>query len=332
MTARRLTPSTAQAEDTVTEKHLSRGLKNRNDAKVLPRWDFSDIPSAPRPDWLKVRYPANVMTDALRSKIHHQRLTTVCEEAGCPNIGECFAHGTATFMVLGDICTRRCSFCDVAHGAPRMPDPGEPLRLASTVMSMQLAYVVITSVDRDDLEDSGARHITACIEAIKSHPDAPKVEVLVPDFRTRHAQAIDRLAACPPDVFAHNIETVEALHPTIRPGADYAHSLRLLTDFKVRFPHIPTKSGLMLGLGETDEQVEEVLKDLRHADCDLITIGQYLRPSRYHAPVRRYIRPDAFEEWKELALALGFSDCAAGPLVRSSYRADQQAARAKILQ
>jgi lipoic acid synthetase len=255
----------------------------------------------------------------------------VCEEASCPNIGECFGKGTATFMILGDLCTRRCPFCDVAHGRPLPPDPEEPLHLAQTVARLRLSYVVVTSVDRDDLRDGGAQHFADCIRAIREHSPATRIEILVPDFRGRLEPALARLAAAPPDVMNHNLETVPRLYRQARPGADYRHSLRLLQAFKAWHPSIPTKSGLMVGLGETDDEIVQVMRDLRVHDVDMLTIGQYLQPSPHHLPVARYAHPDTFVAFEREARAVGFTHAAVGPMVRSSYHADQQAQLAGVV-
>jgi lipoic acid synthetase len=257
-------------------------------------------------------------------------LHTVCEEASCPNIGECFGKGTATFMVLGDLCTRRCPFCDVAHGRPLPADPLEPQHLADTVARLGLKYVVITSVDRDDLRDGGAAHFAACIRALRQGSPQTQIEVLTPDFRGRSTVALDILAADPPDVMNHNLETVPRLYRQARPGADYGHSLQLLQSFKQRCPTVPTKSGLMLGLGETDDEVVEVMRDLRAHDVDMLTVGQYLRPRPGNLPVCRYVAPEAFTALARQARQLGFTHAACGPLVRSSYHADQQAQAAGL--
>jgi lipoic acid synthetase len=286
-----------------------------------------DAPRLRKPDWIRVRLPAGNAVGLLKSRLRDRELVTVCEEASCPNIHECFSKGTATFMVLGDICTRRCSFCDVAHGRPRPPDAGEPARLARTVQEMNLKYVVITSVDRDDLRDGGAAHFADCISAVRAASPGIRVEILVPDFRGkgRREKALELLAATPPDVFNHNIETVEALYRNVRPGADYQWSLDLLALFKQQHPDIPTKSGIMLGLGEEREQVLRALQDLRRHNVDLVTIGQYLQPSAHHHPVMRYWTPQEFDDLGASAHAMGFSHVASGPLVRSSYHADQMA-------
>jgi lipoic acid synthetase len=256
-------------------------------------------------------------------------LHTVCEEASCPNIGECFGKGTATFMILGDLCTRRCPFCDVAHGRPLPPDAAEPRNLAQTIAALRLQYVVITSVDRDDLKDGGAQHFVDCIRAVRGLAPHTRIEVLVPDFRGRLEIALDILSGSPPDVMNHNLETVPRLYRQARPGADYRNSLKLLRDFKARFPLIPTKSGLMMGLGETDEEIVSVMRDLRAHDVDMLTVGQYLQPTAHHLPVLRYVEPVVFDAFALKARELGFSHAACGPLVRSSYHAEIFFAEAK---
>lgn len=283
-----------------------------------------------KPDWIRVKLPSNDSITQLKELLRENRLVTVCEEASCPNLPECFSHGTATFMIMGDKCTRRCSFCDVAHGKPDPLDTNEPINLAKTVQKMKLKYVVITSVDRDDLRDGGAAHFTACVSAVRAESPGIKIEVLVPDFRGRMEKALDALAQAPADVFNHNIETVPRLYKQARPGSDYAWSLQLLKEHKQRFNHIPTKSGLMLGLGETNEEIIEVLHDLRAHNVDMLTLGQYLQPSRHHFPVMRYVTPKEFEEFGSIAKELGFTHVASGPLVRSSYHADLQAAGEKV--
>ena len=283
------------------------------------------LASAPRPAWLRARDPGTPEVLRLQSVLREHKLNTVCEEAACPNIGECFGSGTATFMILGSLCTRRCPYCDVAHGRPLPPDPDEPRELAAVVAAMRLGYVVVTSVDRDDLRDGGAAHFADCIHQVRTAVAGIRIEVLTPDFRGREALALDLLAASPPDVFNHNIETVPRLYRAARPGGDYAGSLALIEAVKRRLPEVPTKSGLMLGLGETDDEVLATLRDLRAHGCDIVTLGQYLRPSSAHLPVDRYVSPDEFERLRDEALALGFVEVAAGPLVRSSYRADEVA-------
>ncbi|MES2219118.1 MAG: lipoyl synthase [Pseudomonadota bacterium] len=279
-----------------------------------------------KPDWIRIRLPASPAVSDLKKILRENKLVTVCEEANCPNLPECFTHGTATFMIMGDKCTRRCTFCAVGHGRPDPLDVNEPINLANTIAQMGLRYVVITSVDRDDLRDGGASHFSACLKAIREKSPTIKLEVLVPDYRGRMEAALNATAVELPDVFNHNIETVPRLYKQIRPGSDYAHSLLLLKEFKRRFPHIPTKSGVMLGLGETDSEIEQTLRDLRAHDVDMITMGQYLQPSKFHSPVDRYVTPVQFAALGELAQNLGFSNVASGPLVRSSYHADKQAA------
>lgn len=279
-----------------------------------------------KPDWIRIRLTANPEVDRIKGILRQRKLASVCEEASCPNLSECFSHGTATFMIMGEICTRRCPFCDVAHGKPNPLDPDEPRQLAEAVAEMQLKYVVVTSVDRDDLKDSGAGHFAACIEAVRKANPTTTLEVLVPDFRGRMDIALSILADTPPDVFNHNLETVPRLYKKARPGADYVWSLDLLARYKSVQPDVQTKSGLMLGLGENFEEVVEVMKDCRRHNVDMLTLGQYLQPSRDHLPVDRYVHPDEFEALAEEARALGFKRVASGPLVRSSYQADQQAA------
>jgi len=279
-----------------------------------------------KPDWIRIKLTANPEVDRIKGILRQRKLASVCEEASCPNLSECFSHGTATFMIMGEICTRRCPFCDVAHGKPNPLDPDEPRQLAEAVAEMQLKYVVVTSVDRDDLKDSGAGHFAACIQAVRKANPTTTLEVLVPDFRGRMDIALSILADTPPDVFNHNLETVPRLYKKARPGADYEWSLDLLARYKSIQPDVQTKSGLMLGLGETFEEVIEVMKDCRRHDVDMLTLGQYLQPSRDHLPVDRYVHPDEFEALAEEARTLGFKRVASGPLVRSSYQADQQAA------
>jgi lipoic acid synthetase len=277
------------------------------------------------PAWIKAPAPSAPEVQQLKAILRDAKLHTVCEEAACPNLGECFKHGTATFMILGDLCTRRCPFCDVGHGKPLPPDPDEPRHLADTLAAMRLKYVVITSVDRDDLKDGGAQHFVDCIRAARAASPATRIEILVPDFRGRLELALDILAQAPPAVLNHNLETVPRLYKACRPGADYTHSLLLLKAFKTRCPNVPTKSGIMLGLGETDAEVVEVLRDLRAHDVDMLTIGQYLQPSAHHLPVERFVPPEQFAEFERIALEMGFRNVASGPMVRSSYHADRQA-------
>jgi lipoic acid synthetase len=299
----------------------------RNPIKIEPQ---SQGELLRKPSWIRVRSSNSQEFYEVKRILREQKLHTVCEEASCPNIGECFGKGTATFMILGDLCTRRCPFCDVAHGRPAPPDAAEPLHLAQSIAAMKLKYVVITSVDRDDLRDGGAQHFVDCIRQVRIHSPQTKIEILVPDFRGRLEVALEKLFACPPDVLNHNLETVPRLYKQCRPGADYAHSLKLLKDFKARFPEIPTKSGLMLGLGETDDEILEVLHDLRKHDVEMLTIGQYLQPSIGHLPVSRYVPPEGFKEFERAAIKMGFSNAACGPMVRSSYHADQQAHEAGV--
>jgi lipoic acid synthetase len=289
-----------------------------------------------KPDWIRVKAASNNSRFAEIKKIlRENELVTVCEEASCPNIGECFGSGTATFMIMGDKCTRRCPFCDVGHGRPDPLDTNEPHNLARTIAALKLNYVVITSVDRDDLRDGGAQHFVDCISQARSLSPKTRIEVLVPDFRGRLEKALDVFSANVemglPDVMNHNLETVPRLYKQARPGADYAHSLLLLKDFKDRFPSIPTKSGLMVGLGETDEEILEVMRDMRAHNIDMLTIGQYLSPSGHHLPVQRYVHPDVFKEFEREAYAMGFTHAAVGAMVRSSYHADQQALGAGVV-
>jgi lipoic acid synthetase len=287
-------------------------------------------PRLRKPDWIRVRLPSGNAVETLKGRLRANNLVTVCEEASCPNIHECFSKGTATFMILGDICTRRCSFCDVAHGRPKPPDLGEPLKLARTIAQMGLRYVVVTSVDRDDLRDGGAGHFADCIREIRAHSPTIHVEVLVPDFRGkgRMERALEILTSEPPDVFNHNLETVAPLYPNVRPGADYQWSLRLLQQFKAANPGVPTKSGIMLGLGEDRPQVEQAMRDLRDHDVDMVTLGQYLQPTAHHHPVLRYWTPQEFEQLAIVGQDMGFTHVASGPLVRSSYHADEMAEKA----
>ncbi len=278
-----------------------------------------------KPPWIRAKFPGTPEVLRLKKILRENNLNTVCEEASCPNIGECFSNGTATFMILGEICTRRCPFCDVAHGRPNPPDPEEPVNLARTVKYMGLRYVVITSVDRDDLRDGGASHFADCIRVLRKTCPTTAAEILVPDFRARMDRALDNLSVAPPDVFSHNMETVARLYRAVRPGSDYQHSLQLLKRFGERHPEIETKSGIMLGIGETKEEVIELMDHLREHNVSIFTIGQYLQPSRHHLPVLRYAPLEEFDEYRELGESLGFSQVASGPLVRSSYRADQYA-------
>lgn len=288
--------------------------------KVIPT---TELPA--KPDWIRVKIPSSPKVQHIKQKLRQHKLASVCEEASCPNLGECFSNGTATFMIMGDICTRRCPFCDVAHGKPKALDENEPRELAEAISEMGLSYVVITSVDRDDLKDSGAQHFANCIIQTRHYNPDIKVEVLVPDFRGRMEIALNILQQTPPDVFNHNLETVPRLYKQARPGADYQWSLDLLQGYKQRCPDVMTKSGLMLGLGETIDEVKEVLQDLKAHDVDMVTLGQYLQPSKDHLKVERFVHPDEFEELRLYGEQLGFTHIASGPLVRSSYHADKQA-------
>jgi lipoic acid synthetase len=281
-----------------------------------------------KPEWIRVRAGGGERFTEIKRILREAKLHTVCEEASCPNIGECFGHGTATFMIMGSLCTRRCPFCDVAHGRPQPLDADEPRHLGETIAAMGLRYVVITSVDRDDLRDGGAGHFVDCIRAVRELSPATRIEILTPDFRGRLDRALEILDACPPDVMNHNLETVPRLYLQARPGSDFAHSLKLLGDFKARHPNVPTKSGLMVGLGETNEEILGVMRDLRAHDVDMLTIGQYLQPSKSHLPVLRYAHPDEFAMFEREAKAMGFANAACGPMVRSSYHADAQAKEA----
>jgi lipoyl synthase len=301
--------------------------KQKGEAKTA-RIPIKVVPAAPlkKPDWIRVKAGNSASRfGEIKQILRDQHLHTVCEEATCPNIGECFGKGTATFMILGDLCTRRCPFCDVGHGKPLPPDAEEPEHLARTVAALKLKYVVVTSVDRDDLRDGGAGHFAACIARLRELSPATRIEVLVPDFRGRLEIALAAFDGHLPDVMNHNLETVPRLYKQARPGADYAHSLHLLKAFKARHPRIPTKSGLMVGLGETDEEILQTMRDLRDHDVDMLTIGQYLAPSSHHLPVLRYVHPDIFALYGREAAAMGFANTASAPLVRSSYHADLQA-------
>ena len=285
-----------------------------------------------KPDWIRVKAGSpTTRFYEIKQILREHKLHTVCEEASCPNIGECFGKGTATFMIMGDKCTRRCPFCDVGHGRPDPLDADEPLNLAKTIAALKLQYVVITSVDRDDLRDGGAAHFVACIQRVRELSPATRIEVLTPDFRGRLDRALDILQAAPPDVMNHNLETVPRLYKQARPGSDYAFSLDLLKRFKAAVPGVPTKSGLMVGLGETDEEILQVMRDMRAHGIDMLTIGQYLAPSGHHLPVLRYVHPDTFRMFEAEAAKMGFSHAAVGALVRSSYHADQQAHAAGVV-
>tara|TARA_R110001592_G_scaffold91754_3_gene268250 strand:- start:39663 stop:40682 length:1020 start_codon:yes stop_codon:yes gene_type:complete len=310
------------------KKHkVVQGEKLRGAEKVA-RIPIKVIPTETmlrKPDWIRVRIPATPKIAEIKNKLRKHKLHSVCEEASCPNLGECFGGGTATFMIMGDICTRRCPFCDVAHGRPNPLEGNEPQELAIAIEDMALNYVVITSVDRDDLRDGGAQHFANCITEIRKRCDDIQIEVLVPDFRGRMEVAVDILKDTPPDVFNHNLETVPSLYKKVRPGSDYAYSLNLLKAYKAVAPNVLTKSGLMLGIGETLEEVEQVMKDLRAHDVNMLTLGQYLQPSKSHLALERYVTPEEFDELARIAKTLGFKHVASGPLVRSSYHADKQA-------
>jgi lipoic acid synthetase len=312
-------PATSARDNAVGVKHTGAAKTARIPIKIVA------TERLPKPPWIRVRAPSSPRFYEIKKILREHHLHTVCEEASCPNIGECFGKGTATFMIMGDICTRRCPFCDVGHGRPLPLDTDEPANLAETIAALKLAYVVITSVDRDDLRDGGAVHFRDCIRKLREISPGTRIEVLVPDFRGRLDRALEILSEAPPDVMNHHLETVPRLYKQARPGSDYAHSLKLLQDFKRRFPDIPTKSGLMVGLGETDEEILTVMRDMRAHEIDMLTIGQYLQPTAGHLPVLRYVHPDTFAMFEREAYALGFRHAAVGALVRSSYHADNQA-------
>ena len=306
---------------------VEQGVKLKGADKVA-RIPIKVVPSQTlqrKPSWIRAKAPTSEQVQQLKNTLRENNLHTVCEEAACPNLGECFSKGTATFMIMGDICTRRCPFCDVGHGRPNPLDPEEPENVARTIRNMKLRYVVLTSVDRDDLRDGGAQHFVDCIRSTREHNPEIRIEILTPDFRGRMDLALDILGEAPPDVFNHNLESVPRLYRKIRPGADYAWSLTLLQRFKQRHPGVPSKSGLMLGLGEELDEVEQVLRDLREHGVEMLTLGQYLQPSRDHLPVERFVTPDEFKQLEQLAYDLGFDQVASGPMVRSSYHADLQA-------
>ena len=311
-------------DNTLPEKQKGEAKTARIPIKIVPATEMLK-----KPDWIRVKSPSNTRFYEIKEALRSQKLHTVCEEASCPNIGECFGKGTATFMILGDLCTRRCPFCDVGHGKPLPPDVNEPQQLAETIAALKLNYVVITSVDRDDLRDGGAQHFVDCISKTRELSPKTQIEVLVPDFRGRLDVALDILAQNPPDVMNHNLETVPRLYKQARPGADYQHSLTLLKEFKARFPNVPSKSGIMVGLGETDDEIRETMRDMRAHDIEMITIGQYLQPSKHHLPVSRFVHPDDFKKLEEYAYEIGFKHAAVGALVRSSYHADEQAHQAQ---
>ena len=312
------------------KQDTSRGVKHKGAAKVA-RIPIKVVPleqKLKKPEWIRAQLPTGKKFFEIKNILRDQKMHTVCEEASCPNIGECFSRGTATFMIMGDICTRRCPFCDVGHGRPNALDPEEPQHLASSVAAMNLRYVVITSVDRDDLRDGGAQHFADCITAIRERSPNTKIEILVPDFRGRMDIALEILAKTPPDVMNHNLETHPRLYKQARPGANYQHSLELLRRYKEMMPHIPTKSGIMVGLGETDDEVREIMRDMRANNIEMITVGQYLQPSNSHLPVLRYVTPEMFKQFEREAYAMGFTNAAIGAMVRSSYHADAPAAEA----
>jgi lipoic acid synthetase len=311
--------------ETMTDN--SQGVKHKGEAKTA-RIPIKIIPLTEKlrkPDWIRAKLPNSEKFNEIKAILREQKLHTVCEEASCPNIGECFSKGTATFMIMGDICTRRCPFCDVGHGRPNALDANEPKHLAETVAALKLNYVVITSVDRDDLRDGGAEHFAECIRQVRLLSPNTQIEVLVPDFRGRLDLALSILSATPPDVLNHNLETAPRLYKQARPGSDYEHSLQLLQRFKISNPNVITKSGLMVGLGETDEEIEQVMRDMRAHDIDMLTLGQYLQPTDGHLPVLRYVTPDRFKAFETYAGSLGFKHAAVGAMVRSSYHADEQA-------
>lgn len=329
-----LTDAAADQLDPVKRtRRLQQGEKLRDADKVerIPVKVIATDQVQRKPDWIRVRMPASPEVDRIKKILRKNGLSSVCEEASCPNLGECFSGGTATFMVMGDICTRRCPFCDVGHGKPNALDPKEPAHLAAAIAEMRLKYVVITSVDRDDLRDGGAQHFADCIREARQQSPNLEIEILTPDFRGRMDIALDILEAEAPDVFNHNLETVPRLYRQARPGANYQWSLQLLQSFKQRRPDVLTKSGLMVGLGETKEEIFEVMRDMRAHDIDMLTIGQYLQPSKAHLPVERYVHPDEFAEYTQLAQELGFKRAACGPLVRSSYHADKQTHGEKVV-
>lgn len=328
-------PATEQARPLLTRDgkprpaKLERGVKLRGKEKI-ERAPAKIEPTTPetrlkKPQWIRAKFPGGKAVNALKDTLRESHLHSVCEEANCPNLGECFGKGVASFMIMGSICTRRCTFCAVAHGRPNLLDAQEPMNLANTIARMNLRHVVITSVDRDDLRDGGAQHFVDCVNAVRERAPKTTIEILTPDFRGREAIALEILLTSPPDIFNHNLETTARLYREARPGSDYQVSLDLLKNFKQACPSVPTKSGIMVGLGETDDEVIAVMQDMRAHLVDMITIGQYLQPSNYHLPVRRYVSPEQFKKYEEIGLEMGFSHVASGPLVRSSYFADEHA-------
>jgi lipoic acid synthetase len=322
------TPSSPSSKAKTPPKKVEQGVPLRGADKVarIPIKVEPTLKAPRKPRWIRAKAPTGPNVNRIRKLLRDNNLHTVCEEASCPNLGECFGHGTATFMIMGDICTRRCPFCDVAHGRPAPLDQNEPNHLAEAIEMLSLKYVVVTSVDRDDLRDGGAGHFVQCIQAIREKSPATKIEILVPDFRGRMDIALQIMEQAPPDVFNHNLETVPRLYKKCRPGSDYQWSLQLLKRFKEMYPQVPTKSGLMLGLGETKDEIIEVMKDLRAHNGEMLTLGQYLQPSLDHLPVERFVTPEQFDELGDIAKQLGFTSVASGPMVRSSYHADLQAA------
>ncbi|MDO8825681.1 lipoyl synthase [Methylophaga sp.] len=315
-----------------TVETVKRDVKALKGASKVSRIPIKIVPSDPKrkPEWIRAKSQGAPEVQRIKQMLRDHDLHTVCEEASCPNLGECFAHGTATFLIMGNICTRRCPFCDVAHGRPDALDENEPNHLAKTIAAMQLKHVVVTSVDRDDLRDGGAAHFSRCISEIRQQSPQTRIEVLVPDFRGRMDIALEILADNPPDIFNHNLESIPRLYKAVRPGSDYQWSLDLIRRFQQMHPQVPTKSGLMLGLGETIDEVKQVMQDLRDHGCRMLTLGQYLQPSRHHLAVERFVSPAEFDELAVAGKAMGFDHVASGPMVRSSYHADLQAQGEKV--
>jgi len=311
------------AEIVLTKRDVS-ALRGESKVSRIP---IKVVPTEPKrkPDWIRSKVPSNPEVSRLKALLREHQLHTICEEAACPNLGECFTQGTATFLIMGQICTRRCPFCDVAHGKPDPLDENEPAHLAKTIAAMKLKHVVVTSVDRDDLRDGGAAHFRECIKEIRTQSPKTNIEVLVPDFRGRMNVALEVLAECPPDIFNHNLESIPRLYKAVRPGSDYQWSLDLIKNFQAQHPNVPTKSGLMLGLGETIDEIKQVMQDLRDHGCRMLTLGQYLQPSRHHLAVERFVTPAEFDDLAVVAKEMGFQHVASGPMVRSSYHADLQA-------
>lgn len=311
------------SETEITKRDV-KALKGESKVSRIP---IKVVPSDPKrkPEWIRAKAPSSPEASRIKKLLRDNELHTVCEEAACPNLGECFTHGTATFLIMGNICTRRCPFCDVAHGKPDPLDQNEPQHLANTIATMKLKHVVVTSVDRDDLRDGGATHFGECISQIRQQSPETRIEILVPDFRGRMEKALEELAKNPPDIFNHNLESIPRLYKAIRPGSDYQWSLDLIKNFQEIHPNIPTKSGLMLGLGENLEEVQHVMQDLRDHNCRMLTLGQYLQPSRHHLAVERFVTPAEFDQLAEIGKKMGFEHVASGPMVRSSYHADLQA-------